>query len=178
WERTAISRAGRRSGSRSVVRSLTCVVFARPLRVRVTTVKQTSRAAVAGRDGRAGSPAAARRRDRIRALSRSSTSSEPSFRVLRVLNGEVFAPFLTRHSRSAPAPDSRSQRSMEKNPRSARFSCPGPNAPASRRGGSAGGRGGPPPGGAPPPPRRGGGASPPGGGARGGAPPPGGGGGP
>jgi hypothetical protein len=36
--------------------SLTCVAFARPPQVRISTVKQTSQATVSGRAGRAGSP--------------------------------------------------------------------------------------------------------------------------
>jgi hypothetical protein len=51
---------------------------------------------------------------------------DPSFSTLRVLKGTDFAPFLTRHSRFAPVPENRSHRSMEKKPRSARFSWPGP----------------------------------------------------
>ena len=114
-----------------MVSSRIWVVFTRPLRVRVSTVKQMSRAVVSGRDGRAGSPAVLRRRERMPLLSRSRTSSDPSFSTLRVLKGTDFAPFLTRHSRCAPVPENRIQRSMEKKPRSARFSWPGPNASCS-----------------------------------------------
>jgi hypothetical protein len=59
------------------------------------------------------------------------TSSEPSGRVFTVLSGTDFAPFLTRQASSAPVPENRIQRYMEKNPRSARFSMPGPELPSS-----------------------------------------------
>jgi hypothetical protein len=53
------------------------------------------------------------------------TSSEPSGRVCRVLSGTDFALFLTRQARSAPVPENRIQRCMEKKPRSARLRMPG-----------------------------------------------------
>jgi len=53
------------------------------------------------------------------------TSSEPSGRVLMVLSGTDLAPFLIRQARWAPVPENRRNRSMEKKPRSARFSIPG-----------------------------------------------------
>ena len=66
-------------------------------------------------------PGARRRRVRMPSDSCSMTSSEPSGRARTVLKGTDFAPFLTRQARSAPLAENRSHRSMEKNPRSARF---------------------------------------------------------
>ncbi|HTQ89753.1 MAG TPA: hypothetical protein VMK84_09695 [Streptosporangiaceae bacterium] len=102
------------------------VVFVLPLRVRAVTVKVTSRAAVSGSRSACGSPASFLRRVRMPSDSCSMTSSEPSGRVLTVLSGTDFAPFLTRQASSAPVPENRIQRCIEKKPRSARFSMPGP----------------------------------------------------
>ena len=107
------------------------LAFARPPRVRVTIVNWTSRAIVSGSRAAALSPASRRRRARMPSDSRSMTSSEPSGRVLSVLNGTDFAPFLTRQHSCAPAAENRRNRSMEKNPRSARLSMPGASADSS-----------------------------------------------
>ena len=55
------------------------------------------------------------------------TSSDPSGSVRMILSGTDFAPFLTRQARWAPRAENRRKRSMEKKPRSARLSMPGPN---------------------------------------------------
>jgi hypothetical protein len=113
-----------------VVSTLITLVLTRQA-VRAVTVKLTSRATVSGSRGRAVPPASRRRRASIESDSRSSTSSDPSGRVLMVLNGTGFAPFLTRQARCAPRAENRTHRSMEKNPRSARLIIPAVNEPSS-----------------------------------------------
>ena len=77
-----------------------------------------------GRDGRPGSPA--------RAAAGSHAGLPEQDQLLFVFqhpkgpNGAAFRAVWTRHSRCAPMPENRIKRSMEKKPRSARFSCPGP----------------------------------------------------
>ncbi len=92
------------------------LALTRPLRVRVTTVNWISRATVSGRRGAFLSPASRRRLAGIPFDSWRRTSSEPSGRVLRVLNGTDLAPFLTRQHSCAPVAENRIHRSMEKNP--------------------------------------------------------------
>ncbi len=117
--------------SSRVVSTRITEVLTRPLRVRVVTLNWTSRATVSGRRGAAGSPASRRRLLSIPLDSRRRTSSEPSGRGLSVLNGTDLTPFLTRQHRCAPAAENRIHRSMEKKPRSARFSMPSRSVPAS-----------------------------------------------
>jgi hypothetical protein len=102
------------------------VVFVLPLRVAAVTVKVTSRAMVSGSRSARGSAASFLRRARMPSDSWSMTSSEPSGRVLMVLSGTDLALFLIRQARWAPVPENRTQRRMEKKPRSARLSMPGP----------------------------------------------------
>ena len=100
----------------------------RPLRVRVSTVKQTSRAMVSGRAGQRGVAGGLAAAGAHAVRSRAAGPAPSRLSASRVLNGTDFAPFLTRHTRCAPVPENRIQRSMEKKPRSARFSCPGAEA--------------------------------------------------
>src|SRR5258708_11937143 len=72
---------------------------------------------VSGSRSARGSPEAFLRRVRMPSDSCSMTSSEPSGRILTVLSGTDFAPFLTRQARCASAAENRMKRSMEKNPR-------------------------------------------------------------
>ena len=81
-----------------MVSTLITLVLARQA-VRAVTVKLTSRATVSGSRGRAVPLTSRRRRASIESDSRSSTSSDPSGRVLMVLNGTDLAPFLTRQAR-------------------------------------------------------------------------------
>ena len=112
--------------------SLIWVVFVPPLRVRVSTVKQISRAIVSGRDGEGGIAGVLAAAGPHAGASRAAApSSDPSFSTSRVLKGTHFAPFFTRQARCAPVPENRIQRSIEKKPRSAGSSCPGPNASCS-----------------------------------------------
>jgi hypothetical protein len=75
--------------------------------------------ALAGRLWQCGQqlPAVIAARARMEVLSRRMTSSEPSFRILRVLKGTDLAPFFTRRRSCAPVPEKRLQRSVGKKPR-------------------------------------------------------------
>ena len=53
------------------------------------------------------------------------------FQHVKGLEGDGLRAVLDAPSRCAPVPENRMKRSMEKKPRSARFSCPGPNASCS-----------------------------------------------
>jgi len=128
--RAVISRAGNASASSRVVSTLIVVVLALRV-VRAQMVKLTSRATVPGSRGRVLSLFSRRRLPSMESDSRSSTSSDPSGRVLMVLNGTDFAPFLARQARWAPRAENRIHRSMEKNPRSARLRIPAVNEPSS-----------------------------------------------